>query len=179
MKPENVLLDKQGYLKLCDFGLARMDIRNISEAKSMCGTPEYLAPEVIETKGHGKPVDWWALGCLIFEMLTGMPAFYADNRDKMFQKIRKAEVKFPCTFTTEVKDLLSHLLEKNPENRWGEGLNGVCMIKEHSWFKDFDWESILKKQVKAPFVPVLKSDLDLSYFDPVRLNSLFYFAGIH
>jgi serum/glucocorticoid-regulated kinase 2 len=144
-----------------------MNIKCQSEAKSMCGTLEYLSPEVVEGKGHGKPVDWWAIGCLIFEMLTGMPVFYADNREKMFQKIRNAEIKFPCTFSSDIKDLLSHLLEKNPDLRWGEGAKGASMIKEHSWFKTLDWESVYNKTMKAPYVPLLKNDLDLSYFDPV------------
>ena len=94
LKPENVLINKDGYIKLTDFGLSKENISDNVSAKSFCGTPEYLAPEIIEGKGHGQAVDWWSLGSILYEMLTGLPPFYSKDREKLFQTIKTGEVKF-------------------------------------------------------------------------------------
>ena len=101
MKPENVLIDKDGYAKLTDFGLSKENIRTNQDAKTLCGTPEYLAPEVIERKGHGFAVDWWSCGCIIYEMLTGQPPFMLmnNNKEELFENIRKCNIHLPDRLT--------------------------------------------------------------------------------
>lgn len=101
LKPENVLIDKDGYAKLTDFGLSKENIKSNSDAKTLCGTPEYLAPEIVDRKGHGFGVDWWSLGCIIFEMLTGAPPFILsnNNREELFDNIRNCNIKVPENIT--------------------------------------------------------------------------------
>jgi serum/glucocorticoid-regulated kinase 2 len=109
LKPENVLIDKDGYAKLTDFGLSKENIKGNSDAKTLCGTPEYLAPEIVDRKGHGKAVDWWSLGAIIYEMLTGQPPFtlQGGNRDELFDNIRNCNVQIPDGLTPACKDLLN------------------------------------------------------------------------
>ena len=101
LKPENVLIDKDGYAKLTDFGLSKENIKNNQDAKTLCGTPEYLAPEIIDKQGHGRSVDWWSVGCIVYEMLTGQPPFILkdNNREELFDNIRKCNVKYPDNVT--------------------------------------------------------------------------------
>merc|ERR1719162_2031664 len=114
LKPENVLLDADGHAKLTDFGLSKEGIEDNHSAYSMCGTPEYLAPEILDKKGHGKPVDWYSLGALSFEMLTGLPPYYTRDREKLFDRIRHADLKYPVYITEHAKDLLQSLLQRDP-----------------------------------------------------------------
>jgi len=106
LKPENVLVDKDGYLKLTDFGLSKQDIFDNFSAMSFCGTPEYLAPETIDNKGHGKAVDWWSLGAITYEILVGIPPFYSKDRDKMFKNIQNVNVKYPSYLSKESIDFM-------------------------------------------------------------------------
>ncbi|EGR30379.1 protein kinase domain protein [Ichthyophthirius multifiliis] len=164
LKPENVLIDKQGYIRITDFGLSRDNIKGYNDAKTVCGTPEYLAPEIILKQGYGKAVDWWTLGCLIYELLTGLPPFYNDNNnDMLFEKIMNENFIFNKQWTKQCQNLLQGLLQKNPKQRLG--YNGSQEIKEHPWFNNLDWEVLLKKQYKPPFIPQLKSETSLCHFD--------------
>lgn len=108
LKPENVLIDKDGYAKLTDFGLSKENIKNSKDALTLCGTPEYLAPEIVDRKGHGFAVDWWSVGCIIYEMLTGEPPFklIGANKEELFENIRKCNIKLPENITPQCKDLL-------------------------------------------------------------------------
>jgi serum/glucocorticoid-regulated kinase 2 len=106
LKPENVLIDRDGYIKVTDFGLSKQNIIDNRSATTFCGTPEYLAPEVIDNKGHGKAVDWWSLGAIIYEMLTGMPPFYSKEREKLFKNIKTGNIKFPTHLSKEARSLL-------------------------------------------------------------------------
>ena len=106
LKPENVLIDSDGYIKITDFGLSKENITQSNSANSFCGTPEYLAPEILNRIGHGKPVDWWSLGAIIFEMLTGLPPFYSQNQETLFQNIRLGELHYPAYISSLCKDLL-------------------------------------------------------------------------
>merc|ERR1719510_257655 len=121
LKPENILLDADGHVKLADFGLSKEGIQDNFSAKSMCGTPEYLAPEILETRGHGKAVDWYSLGALMYEMLTGLPPFYTRDREKLFERIRRGELSYPSYITAGAQELLRALLTGDPSRRLGGG----------------------------------------------------------
>merc|ERR1719355_325295 len=119
LKPENILLDADGHVKLTDFGLSKEGIQDNFSAKSMCGTPEYLAPEILEKKGHGKAVDWYSLGALMYEMLTGLPPFYTRDKEKLFDRIRRGELHYPAYLGGEMKKMLQGLLLRDPNKRLG------------------------------------------------------------
>jgi serum/glucocorticoid-regulated kinase 2 len=170
LKPENVLIDKDGYIKITDFGLSKQNILDNFGATSFCGTPEYLAPEVIENRGHGKAVDWWSLGAIIYEMLTGLPPFYSKDRDKLFKNIRSGLIRYPPYLSKEAINLLQSFFTKDPEKRLGSGPNGVNEIKSHAFFKNLDWDAIYKKKIKPPFIPKISSDLDTKYIDSEFTN---------
>ena len=165
IKPENILMDEKGYLKLADFGMAKI-LQGDEKATSFCGTPEYLAPEIITGEGHSKAADWWSYGILIFEMLCGIPPFYNENVEKMYQLIESAELKFPkrIPISDEAKDLIRKLLIKDQDKRLG-AQGGFDAIKEQSWFKNFDFKSLLEKKIPAPFIPKLKDITDVTNFD--------------
>lgn len=114
LKPENVLISADGYIKLTDFGLSRSGIEGESDAFSVCGTPEYLAPEVIKKEGHGKAVDWWCLGSIIYELIHGLPPFYTKNRNDLFEKIKTSEPNYSKQWSKHLRDLFTKLFEKNP-----------------------------------------------------------------
>ena len=165
IKPENILLDEDGYLKLIDFGLAKI-LKDDEQANSFCGTPEYLAPEIITGEGHNRMADWWSYGTLIYEMLFGIPPFFCDNVEKMYTLITKAELRFPqkIKISEEAKDLLKKLLVKNQKERFGVN-GGFEEIKKHPFFKDIDFKAIEEKKIEAPFKPVLEDSFDVRNFD--------------
>lgn len=165
LKPENIMIDTDGYLRLIDFGLSKKGVKTNQGAKSDCGTPEYLAPEILFRKEHGKSVDNWTLGAFLFEMLTGLPPFYSADREELFNNIKFKVLKYPYFLSSTVKSLLDGLLEKDPEKRLGSGPTGTKEIKDHPWFQNVNWEAYLKKEVKAPFIPVVQNELDFSNFD--------------
>ncbi len=170
LKPENILMDDQGYLKLADFGMAKK-LKDDEKAMSFCGTPEYLAPEIITMEGHDKSADWWSFGILLFEMLCGLPPFYVENVDKMYELIKNSSVKFPrrITLSEDAKDVIRKLLEKNPKKRLGSQ-NGIEEIKSHPFFASIDFEMVEQKKMKAPFIPELTNDTDVQYFDEEFTN---------
>lgn len=166
LKPENILVDGDGYIRLVDFGLSKKGVKTNKGAKSDCGTPEYLAPEILFRLEHGKAVDWWTLGALLYEMMTGLPPFYTPDREELFNNIKHKELKYPIYIGQSAQSLLKGLLEKNPEKRLGCSASDAEEIKNHPWFNDVNWEAMLEKKIKAPFVPMLKNELDVSNFDP-------------
>ncbi len=170
LKPENILMDDQGYLKLADFGMAKK-LKDDEKAMSFCGTPEYLAPEIITMEGHDKNADWWSFGILLFEMLCGLPPFYVENLDKMYDLIKNSSVKFPkrINLSEDAKDVIRKLLEKNPKKRLGSQ-NGIEEIKNHPFFASIDFDAIVEKKIKAPFIPELTNDTDVQYFDEEFTN---------
>lgn len=163
LKPENVLIDSDGYIKISDFGLSRLNIKG-NEAKSICGTPEYLAPEIIMKIGYGKPVDWWTFGSIVFEMLTGFPPFYTKNRNELFEKIKFAPPKYPSYLSPSAKNFLEGLLKKDPSKRLGS-VGGADEVKAHPWFNDINFDEVLKKKLKPVFIPKVESNFGLSNFD--------------
>lgn len=165
IKPENILMEVDGYLKLIDFGMAKI-LEGDEKANSFCGTPEYLAPEIITGEGHNVNADWWSYGTLIYEMLFGIPPFFCENVEKMYELITHANVRFPkkITASEEAKDLLLKLLVKDQNQRLGSK-GGFNSIREHPWFKGYDFDSLLQKKIPAPFKPTLSDSLDVRNFD--------------
>jgi serum/glucocorticoid-regulated kinase 2 len=164
LKPENVLIDRKGYIRITDFGLSRIDNSNSNDAKSICGTPEYLAPEIILKLGYGKAVDWWTLGSIIYEMLIGLPPFYTNDRQQLFDKIKFASPAYPAFLSPKAKNLLESLLKKTADKRLGYDSNNP--VRNHPWFEDVNWNALLEMRYDAPFVPRINDDNDLQNFDP-------------
>jgi len=159
LKPENVLLDAEGHIKLTDFGLSK----TMKLSYSFCGTPEYLAPEILLGQGHSKEVDWWSLGCLIYEMLAGYPAFQNKNRKQLYQDILKNDPLIPTHFSPIARDLLTKLLVSDPNQRLGH--NSTSEIKSHPFFAKTDWNELRLKKTPGPIIPDVSTANDLKNFD--------------
>ncbi|KAI4087839.1 MAG: hypothetical protein LQ344_006531 [Seirophora lacunosa] len=190
MKPENILIDAEGHLKLVDFGFAKkVETR---ETYTLCGTPEYLAPEVIRNSGkyrsvsplfepdpapwraifdsglkpgHGTAVDWWAFGILVYEFLVGTPPFWDNNPMKIYEKICVGKIKFPSDMDEDARSLISGLCSVNPTQRLGNLTGGVDRVKSHPFFAPIDWEALYYRKIKGPIIPKLRHPADASNFD--------------
>ena len=163
LKPENILIHKNGYLKLTDFGFAKY--LDNGKTYTLCGTPEYLAPEIILNKGHGKPADWWAMGILLYEMLVGIDPFSDDDPMKTYQKIIKGKISFPKDIDKNAKSLIKHLLTGDITKRYGCLKNGVKDILNHRLFNGFEWRDFVFRKMEAPYIPPIKSPTDTSNFE--------------
>lgn len=173
LKPENILLDWTGHLALCDFGLCKLDMAENTTTNTFCGTPEYLSPEIILGQAYTKNIDWWTLGILLYEMMSGLPPFYDENTDKMYEKIVKNPLTFSDVFTSEAKSILKGLLTRDPSIRLGT--KGADEIKKHPFFaKHLDFKKLLAKQIKPPFKPNVTSAIDTANFDVVFTSELAY-----
>lgn len=165
LKPENILLDAQGHVKLTDFGLCKESIDESTVTHTFCGTIEYMAPEILTRTGHGKAVDWWSLGALMYDMLTGAPPFTAENRKKTIEKILKGKLNLPPYLTPDARDLIKKLLKRQISQRLGSGIADADPIKTHPFFKHIKWADVIARKLDPPFKPVLASDDDVSQFD--------------
>eukprot|EP00475_Leptophrys_vorax_P019702 TRINITY_DN26_c0_g4_i1.p1 TRINITY_DN26_c0_g4~~TRINITY_DN26_c0_g4_i1.p1 ORF type:complete len:533 (-),score=161.59 TRINITY_DN26_c0_g4_i1:43-1641(-) len=189
LKPENILVDDTGHLVLTDFGLAK-HLNPTEDAFSFVGTPEYLAPEIVQQVGHGKAVDWWCLGIFLYELTVGVTPFYSQKVDEMYTKIINAKVKYPPRLSEECRDLISKLLVRDPTKRLGSGLSGsltdIDEIKAHKFFDGLDWDKLLKREIDPGYKPELSDDpegattlpgasnipLDPTYVDPKEIEKL-------
>jgi len=169
LKPENILLDYTGHIALCDFGLCKLNMSETEKTNTFCGTPEYIAPELLESHGYTKTVDWWTLGVLLYEMMTGLPPFYDENVNVMYQRILSDPLQFPPDIPQEARSVMTGLLQRNPAHRLGA--NGGEEIKRHPFFaKYIDWHLLMAKKIQPPFKPSVESVLDVANFDPDFTN---------
>ena len=162
LKPENILIDKYGHIKLTDFGLSKLLDEEEQKTYTLCGTAEYLAPEIIFEKGYDKTCDWFSFGVVLFEMLCGIHPF-KQKKGKFNPQIYKMKIQIPENISKCAKDLIEKLLNSNPRERIG--YNGSEEIMNHEFFKDIDFDKVIIKQYKPPFIPKLDSEGDLRYFD--------------
>ncbi|KAF2432740.1 kinase-like protein [Tothia fuscella] len=178
LKPENILLDANGHIALCDFGLSKANLTDTDTTNTFCGTTEYLAPEVLlDEAGYTKMVDFWSLGVLVFEMCCGWSPFYAEDTQQMYKNIAFGKVRFPRdALSTEGRNFVKGLLNRNPKHRLGSQ-GDAEELKAHPFFADIDWDALGKKNLVPPFKPKLKSELDVSNFDPEFTNALNNGAG--
>ncbi|QPG74912.1 hypothetical protein FOA43_002250 [Brettanomyces nanus] len=160
LKPENILLDYQGHIALCDFGLCKINMKLDQKTNTFCGTPEYLAPELLLGKGYTRVVDFWTLGILLFEMLTSLPPFYDEDVNLMYRKILNDPLVFPADIDATTKDLITKLLNRDPNKRLG--YEGVSEIKSHPFFKDIDWDKLNNKGYIPPYKPQVRDSSDIS-----------------
>ncbi|XP_067371912.1 RAC-gamma serine/threonine-protein kinase isoform X2 [Channa argus] len=165
LKLENLMLDKDGHIKITDFGLCKEGITDAATMKTFCGTPEYLAPEVLEDNDYGRAVDWWGLGVVTYEMMCGRLPFYNQDHEKLFELILMEDIKFPRTLSADAKSLLSGLLIKDPNKRLGGGPDDAKEIMRHSFFSGVDWQDVYDKKLVPPFKPQVTSETDTRYFD--------------
>ncbi|KAM9735390.1 microtubule-associated serine/threonine-protein kinase 1 isoform 4-T4 [Menidia menidia] len=179
LKPDNLLVTSMGHIKLTDFGLSKVGLMNMTtnlyeghiekdarefSDKQVCGTPEYIAPEVILRQGYGKPVDWWAMGIILYEFLVGCVPFFGDTPEELFGQVISDEINWPegeDAPPSDSQELITLLLRQNPLERMGAG--GAAEVKQHQFFHSLDWNGLLRQ--KAEFIPQLESEDDTSYFD--------------
>jgi len=162
LKPENLLLDADGHIRITDFGLSKENVTDDS-VKSFCGTPEYLAPEVLKRQQYGKAVDWWSLGTLLYEMICGLPPFYDRNRERMYKKILTAELRFPSHMDPEARSICRGMLTRDPTQRLG--YRGAQEIKSHAFFAPLDLDAVLAMKVEPPFKPTISGAEDTRNVD--------------
>ncbi|XP_041948509.1 ribosomal protein S6 kinase beta-1-like [Alosa sapidissima] len=165
LKPENIMLNDKGHVKLTDFGLCKESIHDGTVTHTFCGTIEYMAPEILMRSGHNRAVDWWSLGALMYDMLTGAPPFTGENRKKTIDKILKCKLNLPPYLTHEARDLLKKLLKRNASLRLGAGPGDASEVQGHSFFRQINWDDLLARKVEPPFKPFLQSADDVSQFD--------------
>eukprot|EP01017_Pseudomicrothorax_dubius_P031088 TRINITY_DN3933_c0_g3_i2.p1 TRINITY_DN3933_c0_g3~~TRINITY_DN3933_c0_g3_i2.p1 ORF type:complete len:202 (+),score=43.86 TRINITY_DN3933_c0_g3_i2:188-793(+) len=161
LKSSNIVVDKEGHVKLIDFGMCKK--RGVSS--SLCGTPEYMSPEIVQNIPHDHAVDLWGLGCVIYELFNGHPPFQDPNMDRLFSLIIEEEPHYPVEdFPDSAKDLIEKLLKKDPKERLG--YNSFAEIKTHPFFQEIEWEGMYRKAYQPPFKPTIKNDIASQNFDP-------------
>ncbi|KAI4789796.1 hypothetical protein KUCAC02_035026, partial [Chaenocephalus aceratus] len=166
LKPENIILDQRGYVKLVDFGFAKK-VGLGKKTWTFCGTPEYVAPEIILNKGHDSSADCWSLGILVFELLSGSPPFSESDPMKTYNIILRGidMIEFPKKIAKSAANLIKRLCRDNPSERLGNQKNGVKDIQKHKWFEGFNWEGLRQGTIASPFTPAVEGPLDTSNFD--------------
>ncbi|XP_034401076.1 serine/threonine-protein kinase N1 isoform X1 [Cyclopterus lumpus] len=165
LKLDNLLLDTDGYVKIADFGLCKEGMGFGDRTSTFCGTPEFLAPEVLTDTSYTRAVDWWGLGVLIYEMLVGESPFPGDDEEEVFDSIVNDEVRYPRFLSTEAIGIMRRLLRRNPERRLGSGEKDAEEVKKQPFFRNVDWEALLQRKAPPPFIPSIVGKEDVSNFD--------------
>uniref|UniRef100_A0A665WLF1 protein kinase C n=1 Tax=Echeneis naucrates TaxID=173247 RepID=A0A665WLF1_ECHNA len=165
LKLDNLLMDADGFVRIADFGLCKEGMGHGDRTSTFCGTPEFLAPEVLTDNNYTRSVDWWGLGVLIYEMLVGESPFPGDDEEEVFDSIVNDDVRFPRFLSPVPVSLIQKLLQKNPEMRLGAGEDDASEIKRDRFFQGTDWDALLARKVKPPFLPVIRAPQDVSNFD--------------
>jgi len=165
LKLDNLLLDTEGYVKIADFGLCKEGMGYGDRTGTFCGTPEFLAPEVLTETSYTRAVDWWGLGVLIFEMLVGESPFPGDDEEEVFDSIVNDEVRYPRFLSLESIAIMRRLLRKNPERRLGSSERDAEDVKKQAFFRNVFWEDLLMRKIKPPFIPTVNGNEDVSNFD--------------
>uniref|UniRef100_A0A672J4Q4 Serine/threonine-protein kinase N2-like n=1 Tax=Salarias fasciatus TaxID=181472 RepID=A0A672J4Q4_SALFA len=165
LKLDNLLMDADGFIRIADFGLCKEGMGYGDRTSTFCGTPEFLAPEVLTDNNYTRSVDWWGLGVLVYEMLVGESPFPGDDEEEVFDSIVNDDVRYPSFLSPESVSLIQKLLQKDPDLRLGAGKDDASEIKRHRFFQGMNWEALLAKKVKPPFLPVIRSPQDVSNFD--------------
>uniref|UniRef100_A0A8C7CJ54 Protein kinase C n=1 Tax=Oncorhynchus kisutch TaxID=8019 RepID=A0A8C7CJ54_ONCKI len=166
LKLDNVLLDSEGHIKIADFGMCKENMEGETRTCTFCGTPDYIAPEILLGQKYGSSVDWWSFGVLLYEMLIGQSPFHGRDEEELFQSIRTDDPCYPRWLAKDARDILIKLFVREPERRLGVKGN----IRQHSFFKDTDWNALEKREVAPPFRPTVKSPSDVSNFDKEFIN---------
>ncbi|RKP38984.1 putative RAC-beta serine/threonine-protein kinase-A, partial [Dimargaris cristalligena] len=180
LKPENMLIDRHGHILLTDFGLSKQlpteGYDNLGcpryrrRTKTFCGTAEYLAPEMLRGEIYDQGIDFWSLGTCLYEMMTGMTPFWAENHSKMYQRVLFDRLHFPANMSWEARSLITGLLAKDPQKRLGAGEFGVEQVKSHPFFASVNWSSFMERRVTAPVVPPVAHAEDVSNFEDAFIN---------
>ncbi|XP_027142061.1 serine/threonine-protein kinase Sgk2b isoform X3 [Larimichthys crocea] len=165
LKPENILLDSEGHVMLTDFGLCKEGVALGGIMHTFCGTPEYLAPEVLQGQSYSPAVDWWGLGTVLFEMIYGLPPFYNRSKAEMFENILHAPLQLGSGASQAARSLLEGLLERDVTKRLG-GSYDLVELQEHPFFASINWDDLLARKVRPPFIPKVTGPCDVSYIDP-------------
>ncbi|XP_052756636.1 protein kinase C isoform X3 [Galleria mellonella] len=164
LKLDNILLDQDGHIKIADFGMCKEGILDGATTTTFCGTPDYIAPEILQELEYGPSVDWWALGVLLYEMLAGQPPFEADNEDDLFESILHDDVLYPVWLSKDAVSILKGFMTKSPARRLGVA-GGAAGIRHHAFFRDVDWDALAQRRLRPPFRPKLMSKREAVNFD--------------
>lgn len=176
MKPENILMSKDGYIKLADFGFVKR-LHFWQRTYTLCGTPEYMAPEIILNTGYNQAVDWYALGIMLFELIYGRPPFMDKDPIQIMKQVTSKKILFPKDFDQSAKSLIKHLTEKDLSKRYGNLKDGINTIMNHRFFQGIDWDKLLSKEVVAPYIsPVQVQQMNnirkYSYYEMDEFNDV-------
>lgn len=165
LKLDNIMLTLDGHIKVADYGLCKEEMWYGNTTSTFCGTPEFMAPEILLEQRYGRAVDWWAFGILIYEMLLGQAPFRGDDEDEIFDAILEDEPLYPLHMPADSVSILEKLLTRDPARRLGSGPTDAEEIKSHPFFRDINWDDMFNKRVPPPFCPTLKNPSDTSWFD--------------